>query len=178
MRHLSQQPALGSSGSGHVHEAWLVLGWKCAPGGWDAGMSRQEASGEEVREDKVAGPQQGLLLCHHTAGFRSRPRLRCTFRPTAFDRILTEAPGGLGLPCHPQPRLTPSHRIRFTPGSIFSLLSPARRMHPHERGDEFISVAENCSHVRGSVTAGKSLGLGGRAGRARPSALSLSWGWL
>lgn len=48
------------------------------PGAGAQGASWREAAGEEAEED--AGPWQGLLLCHHNAGFRSSSQAQVCFQ--------------------------------------------------------------------------------------------------
>lgn len=90
--------------------------------------------------EPAASPAK-LLLCHHSARVTSSSQAQLHFQSKG---LCLKNQGGVwragpSLPSPALPKLTPSHWIRFTPSGIFSRLSPARRMHPHERGDEFIS---------------------------------------
>lgn len=165
--HWSQQPALGRSGPGHVRDAWketpaplvwvekhpmgLGTGGGPAGGGGRGGGRRPEghskatcSASRSSSQAQVPFPPQGLRL--KSWGGAREPSLSLSAQPN---------PG------------SPFHGIRFTPRRIFSLVSPAPRMRPHERGDRVISVAEKRSHVGGSVTAGQSSGSGGQESWAR-----------
>ena len=157
---LEPEPARGSSGSGHAQEAWetalawLVLGQIRARGAGAhraAGRRRPRKNHRATMGPPALSPRHCFqkLIPGSGALADQRPGIEKLRGWGAGPFLLSPAP----------PRLTPSCWMSFTPSGIFSLLSPAQRVHPHERGDQFISVVEKCSHVRGSMMAQKSQAL-------------------
>ena len=103
--HLSPQPALGRSGSGRACEVQerTPVGLVLGSGTSSMGWG-PGASWKEAAGEEVEGDAEAA-----------------TRSPALSARLF--------IPCTTTPQLSP-HWIRFTPSSIFSLLSPARRMCP------------------------------------------------